>query len=88
MKAIEFPEANTIYAKNQPEYLGLPSLKTSDGIVTACYKPTIWEVIQLIFGAKVWLTVLTFNKPLQPQRMVVGWKVEPFLKPHVSERIH
>lgn len=88
MKAIEFPEANAIYAKNQPEYLALPSHKTPSGIVTACYKPSFREVLQLLFGAKIWLSVMTMNKPLQPQRMTVGRRMEKIESCcNVSERI-
>lgn len=88
MKAIDFRESNAIYAKNQPEYLQLPSYKTPDGIVTACYKPTFREALQLLFGAKIWLSVMTTNKPLQPQRLVVGSEMPKMEKKyHVSERI-
>ncbi len=75
MKAIEFPEANSIYAKNQPEYLGLPAHKTPDGIVTSCYELTWKERLQVLFGAKIWLSLMTFNKPLQPQKLYVGKKL-------------
>lgn len=75
MKAIDFPESNAIYAKNQPEYLQLPSYKTSGGIVTTCYRLTFREVLRLLFGAKIWLSIMTFNKPLQPQRLVVSDKI-------------
>lgn len=72
MKAIDFPESNSVYAKNQPEYLELPSYKTSDGIVTSCYTLTWKERLQVLFGAKIWLSLMTFNKPLQPQRLYVS----------------
>ena len=72
MKVIDFPSSNAVYANSQPEYLPLPSHKTPDGLVTSCWKPTFWECVQLIMGAKLWLTVMTFNKPLQPQRLEVG----------------
>jgi hypothetical protein len=72
MKAIEFPESNAVYAKNQKEYLALPSHKTPDGIVTACYALTWKERLQVLFGAKIWLSLMTFNKPLQPQRLYVS----------------
>ena len=72
MKIIDFPGSNAVYAKTQPEYLPLPSHKTPDGLVTSCWEPTFWECIRLMMGAKLWLTVMTFNKPLQPQRMVIA----------------
>ena len=88
MKAIDFDGSNTIYAKGQKEYLELPTYRTSDGMyVTSCYKPTFWETVHLLFGAKIWLSVMTFNKPLQPQQLLVG-KTRPMMEKqyHVSER--
>ena len=88
MKAIDFPESNVVYAKGQEEYLELPTYRTSDGMyVTSCYKPTVWEAARLLFGAKIWLTLMTFNKPLQPQQLLVG-KTRPMMEKqyHASER--
>lgn len=75
MKAIEFPEANAIFAKNQNAYLQLPAYKAPDGTVTSCYELTWKERLQVLFGAKVFLSLMTFNKPLQPQRLYVGKKL-------------
>lgn len=75
MKAIEFPEANAVFAKKQPQYLDLPSYKSPDGIVTTCYELTWKERLQVLFGAKIWLSLMTFNKPLQPQRLYVAKKL-------------
>jgi hypothetical protein len=71
MKAIQFPEATHVFAKNQAEYLQLPAHKTPDGIVTSCYELTLKERFAILFGAKVWLSIMTFNKPLQPQRLTL-----------------
>lgn len=76
MKAMQFPEANSVYAKDQPEYIPLPTYKTEDGIVTSCYALTWKERLQVLFGAKIWLSLMTFNLPLQPQRLYVGRKME------------
>ncbi|HOT89476.1 MAG TPA: hypothetical protein PLC59_00055 [Bacteroidales bacterium] len=75
MKAIEFPEANAIFAKNQSSYMQLPAYKSPDGIVTSCYKLTWKERLQILFGANIWVSLMTFNKPLQPQRLYVGKKI-------------
>lgn len=75
MRPIEFPEANCVYAKDQPEYLPLPVYKTDYGSVTACYELTFKEKIRILFGAKVWFTLLTFNNRLQPQRAEVSRKL-------------
>lgn len=54
MKPIDFPESNTIFAKNQPEYLQLPAHRTSDGVVTTCYILTWKERFAMLFGGKLW----------------------------------
>ena len=71
MKAIEFSEANTVFAKNQPEYLQLPAYRSPEGVVVTCYQLTWKERFAILFGGKIWLSLLTFNKPLQPQRITV-----------------
>ena len=71
MRAIEFPEANTIFAKNQPQYLQLPAHRSNDGTVTTCYKLTWRERVAILFGGELWLQLLTFNKPLQAQRITI-----------------
>lgn len=87
MKIIDFPGSNAIYAKNQPEYLPLPSHRTADGFVTSCWEPTIWECIKMIFGAKIWVMIMTNNKPLQPQRLEIAAGLPVMEKKYnVSER--
>lgn len=54
------------YAKDQPEYLPLPALKFSDGLVITRWQPSFWERLSLLFGGSVILGQLTFNQPLQP----------------------
>jgi hypothetical protein len=66
MRPVEFKEQNCVYAKNQPEYLPLPVYKTADGVVTSCWQLTVKERMMVPFSGKVWWTVLTFNRPLQP----------------------
>ena len=88
MKIIDFPESNAIYAKSQPEYLPLPSHKTPNGYVTSCWEPTLWESVKLMCGAKIWVTLSTNNKPLQPQRLEIGVEMPKMEKKYnVSERI-
>jgi hypothetical protein len=69
MKAIEFPEQNVTYAKNQEEYLNLPVYRTEEGRVTTCWQLTFWERIKMLFRGCFYLTMMTFNKPLQPLKM-------------------
>lgn len=57
------------FAKDQPQYISLPALKFSDGLVVTRWVPTFWERVHLIFGGSLYLGLLTYNKPLQPIRM-------------------
>ena len=66
MNIVKFPECNVTYAENQPEYRPLPALKMEDGEIVTCWKPSIRERLKILFSGKIWLNVLTFNKPLQP----------------------
>ena len=66
MQPVIFPQANVVYAKDQPEYLPLPVARTISGIVTSCWKMTLWERLQALWTGKVYVNQLTFNTPLQP----------------------
>jgi len=66
MKIFKFKESNIIFAENQPEYLPLPAYKTRDGMVISCWGLSFFERLRFIFAGKIWLSVLTFNHPLQP----------------------
>lgn len=71
MKAIEFDQQNTIMGKNQPEYFPLPAYKDDAGVVTSCFKFTFFEKLRVLFGNPVWISVATFNDPLQPIRLTI-----------------
>ena len=72
MKAINFKECNVNFAGNQKEYKNLPAFYDSkNGIVISCYKLTFKDLMKVIFTRKIWLGVMTFNKPLQPQLMSI-----------------
>ena len=62
-------DREVIYAKDQPEYLPLPAIRTSDGLVITRWKLTWRERWQVLWGGSLWLELLTFNKPLQPIRL-------------------
>ena len=68
MKPVDFPESNVVFAKDQPEYLPLPAY-TSGGRVVSCWHLSWRERFKLLFTGRVWLLVLTFGSPLQPQRV-------------------
>lgn len=71
MKAIEFPEQTAVIAKDQPEYQPLPAHISLRGRATFCWELTRRERFALLFSGKLWHQVLTFNQPLQPQRLSV-----------------
>jgi len=66
VKIVEFEGCNCVYAKDQPEYNPLPCLRMSDphGQVVSCWQMTWRERLQCLVGGRVWLSVLTFGKPL------------------------
>ena len=68
MKPIKFPEHNVVYAENQPEYIPLPAFKsdTTNGEVISCWKLSFKERIRILFKGELWISMMTFNKPLTP----------------------
>lgn len=57
------------YAEGQPQYIPLPSLRTPDGTVTTRWAMSWKERLRILFSGHIWLTILTFNEPLQPVRL-------------------
>jgi len=76
MKPVNFKQKNVTYAENQKEYLPLPSHKTNDGIVTSCWKMSFFEKVKVLFTGKIYLSTMTFDKPLQPQKIEVSFNIE------------
>ncbi len=76
MKPIKFTECNFTYAKNQPPYLPLPAHKTDNGLVTSCWSLSILERLRVLFTGRIYLKMLTFNKPLQPLKVLVTKQLE------------
>lgn len=77
MKLIEFPEHNIVYAKDQPQYWPLPAYKVPNdmrGQMICCWYLSWIERIKMLFTGRIWHSVYTFNKPLQPQMM---WTDKP-----------
>ena len=67
VKPIPFKQQNIVFAENQPEYMPLPALKSgANGEVITCWGLTWRERLRLLFTGKLWLRVLTFDRPLQP----------------------
>ena len=68
MKALEFKEQNVVYAKDQPEYLPLPGHKVDEpeGRFIFCQGLSFTERIRVLITGKIWVSLMTFNKPLTP----------------------
>jgi len=81
MKPIEFKEQNVVYAKDQPEYQPLPAFKDSspEGLVISCWKLSWKERFQILITGKLWVSLMSFNKPLTPSFFSV-FKSDMFTK--------
>lgn len=65
MKPIRFKEQNCTYAENQPEYLPLPAFKDNNEVVS-CWSLSLAERLRLLFTGRLWVSLMTFGKPLTP----------------------
>ena len=61
----QFKEANVTFAKDQPEYQPLPAFRNDSEVIT-CWNLTFKERFRILFKGEIWLSLLTFNKPLTP----------------------
>ena len=61
-----------VFAKDQPEYIPLPSNVTPDGLVMTEWEPTALELAHLAAGARVRLWIWTHGNPLQPVALDVA----------------
>lgn len=80
MKPIKFPESNVTFAKDQPQYKQLPAFKNNSpqGEVVTCWHLSFRERLRILFKGKLWVCMLSFNKPLSP--IALSTKKEYFLK--------
>ena len=76
MKPIEFEQQNIVYAKDQKEYLPLPSHKSKSGVVTSCWKMSFKERLTVLFTGRVYCSLWAFYQPLQPQELKVKFNDE------------
>ena len=79
MKPIEFEGANCIYGAGQREYLPLPAYKEDNerGLVVTCWELNEEEIKELIEKKRLYVGMMTFNKPLQP--LLVSTSIEELL---------
>ena len=76
MKPVKFKHQNIVFAKDQPEYSQLPALRidSPEGEVISCWKLNFRERIKVLFFGKIWLSLMSFNKPLTPSMLSVDRK--------------
>jgi len=67
MKPVQFEGSNVTFAKDQPEYLPLPSHLSSDGVVTSCWELSEEDLMEVIRTKRIYFQQHTFCEPLQPQ---------------------
>ena len=76
MKPVEFKHQNIVFAKDQPEYQPLPALRIDSptGEVVSCWKLSFKERLQVLIFGRVWMSLMSFNKPLTPSYLAVNRK--------------
>jgi hypothetical protein len=77
-----------VYAKDQPQYIPLPTLRSRDGRVMSRWAFTPEERQQIANGADLYLTLHTFLGPLQPiQVEIISVDDSTEMRDHISERL-
>lgn len=76
MKPIHFKHENIVFAKDQPEYQPLPALRldTPECQVISCWKLSFKERVKILFTGRMWISLMSFNKPLTPIFLSVNRK--------------
>ena len=65
MTPATFPEANVVWAKDQPEYRPLPAWRNPEESIS--YWRLSWrERLALVLGGGLWVRQANFGQPLQP----------------------
>lgn len=79
MNPVKFAGANVVFAKDQPEYLPLPAyVDATDqyGRTITCWKMSWWERLKAAATGRVYLTLMTFGRPIQPQILSVDYPLK------------
>ena len=64
-----FDMPTVVYAKDQPQYIPLPAYRTDDGMVVTRWRGTWKERLRFLLFGDLWLSMLTYNQPLQPVKL-------------------
>ncbi|MBE9490863.1 MAG: hypothetical protein IMY67_11255 [Bacteroidetes bacterium] len=67
MKPTKFKEHNTVI-KTPKDFYDIPifAADTVEGHVVMCYGLSFWERLRVLFTGKIWISVLSYQKPLNP----------------------
>lgn len=76
MKPVKFKHQNIVFAEHQPEYQPLPALKLDgpEGHVISCWRMSLKERLWVLFSGRIWVGLMSFNKPLTPSYLSVDRK--------------
>ena len=76
MTPVEFKHQTVVFAKDQPEYQSLPALviDTPSGEVISCWRLTFKERLKVLVFGRVWMSLMSFNKPLTPSYLAINRK--------------
>lgn len=78
MKPTKFEGSNVTFAKDQPQYLQLPAYKDEDGTVITEWEFSDEERGRISKGENIRISILTFNKALQPFRPYLQSMIEVY----------
>lgn len=82
MKPVSFKYQNVVFAKEQQEYQPLPALKidSPEGEIVSCWGLSFRERIRVLFTGRIWVSLMSFNRPLTPSYLSTRRK-EVFIVP-------
>ncbi len=67
MKPVRFKEQTNVLAEDQPQYLPLPvKINLESGEIVSCWKLSWRERFKLFCTGRVWVSISTFGRPMQP----------------------
>lgn len=80
MTPVEFDGMNSIVGVGQPQYRPLPTMRHKDtrGKVTSCWKGNIKERFIFLLTGRMYLTLITFNNPIQPSLMSTEFPIKDY----------
>ncbi len=75
-----FEDHDTVFGKDQLEYLPLPAHVEGDGTITTRWKLSWRERFRIMWTGDMWLQIMTFNLPVQPVKLTTQCPISvPFV---------